>query len=86
MTESVPTHALVQTRLAPEGPLEHFFAEEVESYLSLVAALPQGTPDGDVRALDDLLRAALRELRTLQAARLEAGQGGGSQGALIPAA
>lgn len=66
--DSLP--ASTTTRLSPEGALEHFFAEEVEGYLRIIAAFPPNTPYSEIRTMDQLLRAALRELRTLQHARL----------------
>lgn len=58
--------ASTPTRLSPEGALEHFFAEEVEGYLRIIAAFPPDTPYSEIRMMDQLLRSALRELRSLQ--------------------
>ena len=56
--------------LEPKGALEHFFAEEAEGYLKMIASFPQGTTASEVRMIDGLLRSALRELRNLQRERL----------------
>jgi len=58
--------------LEPTGALEHFFAEEAEGYLKMIASFPPGTTASEVRMIDGLLRSALRELRHLQRERLRA--------------
>lgn len=70
MTDTTRPPAPPLAYLAPQGALEHFFAEEAQGYLRMIASFPPETPASEIRMIDGLLRSALRELRYLQHERL----------------